>query len=70
MKKGDYVKAKRVLSMRETFGYQCVGKIEGTVIHTKPYLVIEFDSGDGRGQVGITHEANDQFEVLKEAEDE
>jgi len=70
MRKGDYVKSKRILAMRETFGFQCVGKIEGYVIQTKPYLVVEFDTGEEKGQVGISHEAMDQFEILKEAENE
>ena len=70
MRKGDLVRSKRVLAMRETFGFQSVGRIEGHVIQTKPYLIIEYDTGENRGQVGINHEAMDQFEVLKEAENE
>lgn len=70
MKRGDIVRSKRVLSMRETFGFQSAGRIEGYIVQTKPYLVIEYDTGAERGQVGISHEAMDQIEVIKEAENE
>ena len=70
MKKGDYVRSKKILPMRETFGFQSAGKIEGYVISTKPYLVLEYNDGEKKGQIGISHEAMDQFEIIKEAENE
>ena len=70
MRKGDSVKGSRRLSLRETNQFTCFGILEGVVVATKPHLVIEYDSGDGRIQVRIDDSARDAFEIIKSAEEE
>ncbi|MEO0166606.1 MAG: hypothetical protein ABIL39_10775 [candidate division WOR-3 bacterium] len=70
MKKGDYVRATRRLSLKETNQFTCFGILEGKVISTKPHLVIEYDTGEGKMQVRISDSARNVFEVIKEAEEE
>jgi hypothetical protein len=69
MKKGDVVRAKQTLTMKEMCDFACVGIIEGIVLKKTP-LIVEIDQGGQKFQVRIIDEAKEKFEVIKEAPEE
>ena len=69
MKKGDRIRAKQQLSIREANDFQMLGILEGIVLKANP-LIIEIDVGGDRYQVRIADEAKEKFGVIEEAKDE